>query len=166
MAQNSKQEPWLLLTIAALAAVMALFYVFLFPDESLRFIGTYWHWLLPVLVTIVVALVAIIAYRRIKEQREQKTQLHRDRQIKLVEQLIWRSRYSLESQKSQILMEDTPENRAQWQTVKLEYIRTKIFPVVSEKDVPVKLASTLIEQALSGSQYRSGRLPTYRVQNL
>lgn len=166
MAKNNQQESWLLLSVFAVVVVFALFFVFLFPDDSVNFLSQYVYVIMPFILIVLVVVVGFVSYKKIAQSRALKIQENRNRQIKMVEQLIWRGRYSLESQKDQILIEDTPETRAKWQSVKQEFIRTKIFPVVPESDVPMNLASTLIENALSGGRYSTGRLPTYRVQDL
>ena len=149
MAKTNQNEPWLLTTAIALAAVVGIFYAFLFPKESLRLLTDYWHIITPTLVVLAVIIVVVIFAKKYKGKRAEKQIKQRNKQIKLAEQLIWRSRYNLESQKAQILADDTAESREKWQQVKRNYIKTKLYPVVSETDVPLTMASALIENTVS-----------------
>ncbi len=163
MAKKTNNEPWLLLTFTALIAVAGVFYAFLFPDEAAAFIEEYWLIATPVIVLILAVILGLSVRKRFKQRREEKLVVARDKQIKLAEQLIWRSRYSLESQKAQIVNDNDPESRELWSQAKQKYIRAKLYPVVSEQIVPVTLASALIENTLSGNRFRTGRLPSYDV---
>ena len=163
MAQKNKNEPWLLITFTALVVVAGIFYAFLFPREAFDFLSQYWQIITPILIIVIILYLTISFTSKYKQRREQQNATNRDKHIKIAEQLIWRGRYSLESQKAQILSDNDPESHHKWSEVKRNYIRTKLYPVVSEQQVPVSLASALIENTLSGNRFRTGRLPTYGV---
>ena len=163
MARKNKNEPWLLITFTALLVVVGIFYAFLFPDEAFNFVRQYWQLITPVLIIIIILFMTFSFTSKFKQKREEKKETSRNKQIKIAEQLIWRSRYSLESQKAQILSDNDPESHDKWTELKHNYIRTKLYPVVSEQQVSLSLASALIENTLSGNRFRTGRLPTYGV---
>lgn len=166
MAKKKQSEPWLLITFVSLVILFAVFFAFLFPDEALNLVSLYWHIIVPVVGSLIVIYISYNLFQRFKDRSEKNKHTTRNRQIKLAEQLIWRGRYSLESQKAQILVDSDPSTREQWQKLKHDYIRTKLYPVVSEKEVPLNLASALIESAISGDRFRNGRLPTYSVSDV
>ena len=166
MAKTKQSEPWLLITFCSLVILFAVFFAFLFPDEALNIVSQYWHIIVPVAAITVTAVITYNLFQRFKHRTEKNKHTTRNRQIKLAEQLIWRGRYSLESQKAQILVDNDPSTRDQWQKLKHDYIRSKLYPVVSEKEVPLNLASALIESAISGDRFRNGRLPTYSVSDI
>ena len=166
MAKNTQKDSWLLLTFSVLVIVFALFFSFLFPKEAFALVQQYIYFAIPSIITMFLLMFHIRYFSRFKVRQQQKKLDNRNKHIKLAEQLIWRSRYSLEAQKGQIYDGNDAESMEKWQQAKKEYIISKLYPVVSEQEVPIKVASALIENSLSGTRFRSGRLPTYGVTDL
>ena len=166
MANKKQNESWLLITFCSLVILFAVFFAFLFPVEALNLVNQHWYIIVPFTAILATIVIAYNLFQRLKSRSEINKITTRDRQIKLAEQLIWRGRYSLESQKAQILADNDPSTSEHWQKLKHDYIRSKLYPVVSEKDVPLNLASALIENAISDDRFRNGRLPTYIVRDV
>lgn len=166
MSKTANKENWFYVTIAVLILVMGVFYALLFPEEFLALVSRYLYIILPVASGAVVAWLIILGLKHHQDVKSIRTKKHRENQIRKVEQLIWRNRFTLDSQRSQIMFEYSQENHDRWQQVKAEFIRSKVYPQVPERDVPLNLASMLVERVLSGQSYRNSRLPTYGVQDL
>ncbi|MBT8449866.1 MAG: hypothetical protein KJO69_09260 [Gammaproteobacteria bacterium] len=164
--QQKKSDSWLGMTILMMAALAFLIFFALFPSETLAAISDYIYMVVIAIVLLAVALLSRRVIADIKVKREAKLEVKRRKKIQLIEQLIWRSRYSLQSTKAQILADDTPEARELWKQEKIRYTKEKIFPVIPETEVPMNLVSSLIEKSLSGSSLGSSKLPTYQVKNL
>jgi len=164
--RNNNNEAWMLITSVAMISVLFVFFLFLFPDEVLSVVSQYIWYILISLVVIIALSVYKHTKGRLKETKQQKIETKLAKQIKLAEQLIWRSRYSLQATKMQIIFEDNSENRALWQKAKYQYAKEKIYHVVSEKDLPINLVSGLIEKSLDGAGLGGTKLPTYKVKDV
>jgi len=164
--QQKKSDSWLGMTILMMVVLAFLIFFALFPSETFAAISDYIYFVVVAIILLVAALLSRRVIADIKIKREAKLEVKRRKKIQLIEQLIWRSRYSLQSAKAQILADDTPEARELWKQEKIRYTKEKIFPVIPETEVPMNLVSSLIEKSLSGSSIGSSKLPTYQVQNL
>ena len=164
--QQKKADSWLGLTILMVVILAGIFFFLLFPAEAYAAVEDYLGIALLVIILVVGGLLIRRFTKDIKSKSADKKEAKRKKQIQLIEQLIWRSRYSLQAKKAQILADDTAEAREQWKQEKIRYAKEKIFPVIPESQAPMNLVSSLIEKSLSGSGLGSGRLPTYNVRNL
>lgn len=164
--QQQKTDSWLGLTILMVVILAGVFLFLLFPQEAYSAVEDYLGYVLLAIILIAAGFLVRHFMTDIKSKSEEKKETKRKKQIQLIQQLIWRSRYSLQSKKIQILSDDTPEARDLWKQEKIRYAKEKIFPVIPETEAPMNLVSSLIEQSLSGSGLSSSRPPTYNVKNL
>ena len=160
-----QSEKWILPTSIALSGLTALYFFGLFPkDASDAFIQYLNYITLGIIVTLALTLTGLLYSKQQDKKSLVKTE-DLEKKYKSIEQVIWRSRYVLQSQKAKLMYDDTPENREKWQKEKAIFAIESIFPIIPEEEVPFHMVSKLIEKSLSGSSLGTIRPPTYDVMN-
>ncbi len=105
-------------------------------------------------------------YKRQQKSRSKELDSLMKKKIKVVEQLIWRNRYVLQSQKGNLNHDAAKDNIEQWKEIKITFTKKYIFPTVSESDISLKIVSELIDKSLRGASFGGIRPPTYNVRNI
>lgn len=164
MANNKGQHHgWIITTCLALSVFSTLYFLILFPDETTMLLIKYLFYI----VIIILGGVLAIMWNNKKRQNTSQIDLsNSDKKVKVVEQLIWRNRFVLESKKTQLIDDDKSHDIKEWKDEKYKFAQKYVFPVVSEADVPLDVVSDLIEKSLRGGAIRGIRPPTYSVTSI
>ena len=163
--QFGKSEVWIMPTSILLSGLTALYFFVLFPKDASDVFIQYLNYITLGLIVILALTLTGLLYGWQKDKRSQIDTKDLEKKYKVIEQIIWRNRYVLQSQKAKLMFDDNLENREQWQKDKAIFAIEKIFPKIPEDEVPFHLVSKLIEKSLSGSSLGGIRPPTYNVAN-
>ncbi len=161
-----QQDKWILATSVALSLLSVLYFLVLFPKEATTVFSLYVNYLAVVLIVVLALFLTVMLYRKLQKSQSKKLDSSVDKKIKTVEQLIWRNRYVLQSQKGKLNHESVNDNIEQWKEIKTAFAKKYVFPVVSESDVSLKVVTELIEKSLRGAAIGGIRPPTYSVRNI
>jgi len=167
MAKNNRQqEKWILTTSVALSVLAALYFFLLFPRETSTVFLQYLTYIIVSLILVLAVTLTVMIFKKQQKRTFRTNTEETGKKEKTVEQLIWRNRYVLQSQKAQLMFEDNSESREQWHQAKVDFARKYISPVIPEDDVPLEVTSELIEKSLRGASIGGIRPPTYNVKDL
>lgn len=163
---KKRQTSWLIPTLVALTLLVMLYVVFLFPRDS-------WSTIVPYIPAFIAALLFIFLgisifhfFSNLKRVEYIKLRGGHDKKIKMVEQIIWRNRYVLQSAKDEIMNEKSINKHQKWRDVETDFINNKVFPVIPESEITFDTVSEVINNALSPSSINSSRPPVYKVKNI
>ncbi len=157
---------WLLPTSLVLTVLMALYVFFLFPRDSWSVIIPYIPAFAATIVFIFIGIMIFNYYSNVKMAEYSKLRGGHNKKIKSIEQLIWRNRYVLQSAKEEIMKKNTVYKYQKWNEVKVKFIKSKVFPVIPETEVPLETVSDIVENALSTSSLNSSKPPVYKVKSI
>ncbi len=163
---NNHQTPWLLPTSVALTLLIALYVFFIFPKDNWSIIIPYISAFAVTLVAIFLGIVIFKYYKKVKTAEYSKQRNDHNKKIKSIEQLIWRNRFVLQSAKDEIMEKDTINKDQQWNDIKVAFIRSKVFPVIPETEVPLETVSNIVKKALGASSLNSSKPPVYKVKSI
>jgi len=161
-----QQDKWILATSVALSLLSILYFLALFPKEATTVFLLYLNYLAVVLIVLLALFLTVMLYKKQQKTQSKKLDSSVDNKIKTVEQLIWRNRYVLQSQKGKLDHESVNINIEQWKEIKATFTKKYIFPVISENEVSLEIVSELIDKSLRGAAIGGIRPPTYSVRNI
>ncbi len=162
---KSIKPGWLLPTSLVLTVLMALYVVILFPSDSWLIIIPYISAFAAMIVFIFIGITIFNYYNNVKMAEYTKLRGGYDKKIKSIEEVVWRNRYVLQSAKDKIMNNNTIYKHQQWNDIKVEFIRSKVFPVIPEAEVPLQTVSNILEKAIGASSLNS-KPPVYKVKRI
>ena len=160
------QTSWLLPTSLALTLLVVLYIVFLFPRDSWSTIVPYIPAFIATLLFIFLGISIFNYFSNLKMVEYSKLRGGHEKKIKVVEQIIWRNRYVLQSAKDEIMEETSIHKHQKWRDVEADFITNKVFPVIPESEIPFETISEVIDNALATGSINSSRPPVYKVKNI
>ena len=164
--KHGEQDKWLISTSLMLTLLCGIYFFFLFPRDTTTIFQIYLNYILASLIVVLAITLTLMIYRKQVKSRSTSKNEEAEKYQKVVAQIIWRNRYVLQSQKSQLLYEPSLENRAKWDEIKRIFAQEYVYVTIPETKVPLRKVSELIEKSLQGASIGSIRPPTYSVKNI
>ena len=166
MAYNKEQqERWIFATFLALCILSVLYFVFLFPREATTVMMQSLTNLIASLIVMLSFGMLVLLFQKEKNKQQEYKLRQNERQkkdLKIIEQLIWRNRYVLQSIKEKLKEEDSPDNNEKWKEEKEKFARKYVLPQFSEENVPMDIVTGLLDKALRGGIVGGIKPPTYK----
>ena len=166
MAYNKEQqERWIFATFLALCILSVLYFVFLFPREATTVMMQSLTNLIASLIVMLSFGMLVLLFQKEKNKQQEYKLRQNERQkkdLKIIEQLIWRNRYVLQSIKEKLKEEDSPDNNEKWKEEKEKFARKYVLPKFSEENVPMDIVTGLLDKALRGGIVGGIKPPTYK----
>ncbi len=121
--KEGKQNKWILATSVSLSLLSILYLSLLFPNEVATVLSLYINYLSAISIVLLSLLLTLMLYKRQQKSKSKKFEYLKDKKIKIAEQLIWRNRYVLQSQKGNLNHDAVKDNIEQWKEIKITFTK-------------------------------------------
>ncbi|MFT5450949.1 MAG: putative membrane protein [Enterobacterales bacterium] len=163
---KGEQDKWIISTAVVLAILCVIYFLFLFPKDATTIFQVYLSFFIASLIAILTIILTLMLYRKQVKKRLSLKSKEAEKLEKVVSQIIWRNRYVLQSQKSQLLSEPSLDNREKWSDIKKIFAEEYVHLTIPKSKISDRKVSELIEKSLQGASIGSIRPPAYSVKSI
>ncbi len=108
--KKGKQDKWILVTSVSFCLLSILYLSLLFPTDATTVLSLYINYLSVILIVILALFLTLMLYKRQQKSKSKELDSSMKKKIKIVEQIIWRNRYVLQSKKGKLNFDAVNDN--------------------------------------------------------
>ncbi len=164
---HDNHSQWVTTTAFILSVLTVLYIMYLFPADTAYTLAQYIPELIILLICSMVCFLVYYVIKKSKIKVFRARQVKLEKNIKIIERIIWRNRYVLKTTKLDISnIDENIKNSHRWLDAKTNFVNQNIYSVISERDIAFEMISPLIENALNSISEGEVKLPVYSVRNI